>query len=74
MVKSTSELKMPYVDLLSSYVLVMWIGIILHVIENKKFTEIHAWGEGEQQFSWSACSIMNLNGWNTILKGKETIK
>lgn len=43
MVKSTSELKMScYADLVSSYTLIMCIGIILHVMENEKFAEIHA--------------------------------
>jgi len=43
MVKSTPELKMSCsVDLVSSYTLIMRISIILHVTENKKFTEIHA--------------------------------
>lgn len=31
-----------YADLVCSYTLVMWMGIILHVIENEKFAEIHA--------------------------------
>lgn len=43
MVKSTSKFKMScYADLVSAYTLIMWISIILHVMENEKFAEIHA--------------------------------